>query len=142
MPPIRETGRARPDRADYVNSLAETPSGSISASSASSSAVGGGVTGVSGPTAIGKPVAVRNASGDTPGWIDSTTKLAVPPGEDAERGDDTIDVAGRGDEVEPLDEGPRVVLGPPEDDPLGRRHQRRAAGAAGQADFGPSRSRR
>src|SRR6476659_9824566 len=54
---------------------------------------------------------------------------------DAQRGDYPIDVPGRGDEIESLDEDPPRVLGPPEDDPAGRRHDHRRAAAARQADL-------
>src|SRR5262249_43809993 len=55
--------------------------------------------------------------------------------EDAEGGDDAVDVAGGGDEVEAFDEGTGVVLGAPEDGAAGGRGQGGAAGPAGGADL-------
>src|SRR5215212_124408 len=52
--------------------------------------------------------------------------------EDAERRNHPVHVSGRRDEIEALDECPRIVLRPPEDDTARRRHQHRAPGAARQ----------
>src|SRR5215218_8104097 len=57
----------------HTNSLRTTPSGSMARKTVSSSAVGRGVTGVSGPTATANPVASRNTSGITPGCRLSTS---------------------------------------------------------------------
>src|SRR5215211_3877765 len=51
-------------------------------------------------------------------------------GEDAKRRDHPVDVSGRRDEIKALDEGPPIVLRPPEDDAARRRHQHRAARTA------------
>src|SRR5918995_6441855 len=54
----------------------------------------------------------------------------VVASEDAERRDHPVDITGRRDEIKSLDECPRIVLRPPEDDAARRRHQHRAPGAA------------
>src|SRR5215217_5934427 len=56
-------------------------------------------------------------------------------GEDAKRRDHPVHVSGRRDEIEALDEGPPIVLRPPEDDAARRRHQHRAPGATGEAHY-------
>ena len=96
----------------------------------SSSVVGGGVTGVSGPTATANPVAVPERFRRHAGMQALDLEPALAAGEDAERRHHPVDVAGRRDEIEVLDECPRIVLGPPEDDAARRRHQHRAPGAA------------